>query len=139
MTTFVGNNGVVKTAEDGGTVAAVTEVRGFSIESTSDAIECSVMGSLNRVYKAGMQTFTATMDFFYDPANDDEQALMVVGTKIDFELYPQGTSESDSVQRMYLTGSGFVTGRTVTNTVDGMVELSVTVQGSGALTEANIS
>ena len=139
MTTFVGNNGVVKTAADGGTVAAVTEVRGFSIESTSDAIECSVMGSLNRVYKAGMQTFTATMDFYYDNANDAEQARLTVGTDIDLELYPQETSESDGVERMYLTGGGIVTGRTINNTVDGMVELSITVQGSGALTEANIA
>lgn len=138
MTTYIGNNGVVKTAADGGTVAAVTEVRSFSLESTADAIECSVMGSLNRVYKAGMQTFTGTIDVFYDPA-DAEQERLEVGTDIDFELYPQGTTEGASEDKNYYSGSAIVTGRTINSTLDGMVEMSITVQGSGALTKTDIA
>ena len=138
MTTYIGNNGVVKTAADGGSVAALTEVRSFNLESTADAIECSVMGSLNRVYKAGMQTFSGTIDVFYDPA-DAEQERLMVGTVIDFELYPQGATEAGSEDKNYYSGGAIVTGRTITSTTDGMVEMSITVQGSGALTKTDVS
>lgn len=138
MTTYIGNNGVVKTAADGGSVAAVTEVRSFSLESTADVIECSVMGSLNRVYKAGMQTFTGTIDVFYDAA-DDEQERLEAGTAIDFELYPQGDTEAGSEDKNYYSGSAIVTGRTINVTLDGMVEMSITVQGTGALTKTDIT
>lgn len=138
MTTFIGNNGVVKTAADGGSATAMTEVRGFTIESSSDVIDCSVMGSLNRVFKAGMNTFTGTIDVYYDAA-DAEQSRLVAGANIDFELYPTGETESGSDDFHKFTGGGLVTGRTVTNTVDGMVEMTLTIQGSGALTEADIA
>ena len=138
MTTFIGNNGVVKTAADGGSATAMTEVRGFTIESSSDVIDCSVMGSLNRVYKPGMNTFTGTIDVYYDAA-DAEQSRLVAGANIDFELYPTGETESGSDDFHKFTGGGLVTGRTVTNTVDGMVEMTLTIQGSGALTEADIA
>ena len=101
-------------------------------------IECSVMGSLNRVYKAGMQTFTGTIDVFYDAA-DDEQMRLVAGADIDFELFPQGETEGVGDDFHKFTGSALVTGRTITNTVDGMVEMTLTIQGSGALTEADIA
>ena len=138
MTTYIGNNGVVKTAADGGSVAAVTEVRSFSLESTADVIDCSAMGSLNRVYKTGMQTFTGTIDVFYDPA-DAEQERLEVGTNIDFELYPQGTAEAGTDDKNYYSGGALVTGRTINATTDGMVEMSITVQGSGALTKTDVS
>ena len=138
MTTYIGNNGVVKTAADGGSVAAVTEVRSFSLESTADVIEASVMGSLNRVYKAGMQTFTGTIDVFYDAA-DAEQERLEAGTSVDFELYPQGTTEGGSEDKNYYSGSAIVTGRTINVTTDGMVEMSITVQGTGALTKTDIA
>ena len=138
MTTYIGNNGVVKTAAEGGSVAAVTEVRYFSLESSADTIEASVMGSLNRVYKAGMQTFTGSVDVFYDPA-DAEQERLLVGTTVDFELYPQGDSESGTDDKNFYSGSAIVTGRTINSTTDGMVEMSITIQGTGALTVTDIA
>lgn len=137
MTTYIGNNGVVKTAAEGGTVAAVTEVTNFTIESTADTIDASVMGSLNRVYKAGMQTFTGSIEVQYDPA-DAEQERLEVGTTIDFELYPQGTTEAGSEDKNYYSGSAIVTGRTITTPLDGMVSMSITIQGTGALTKTDV-
>jgi predicted secreted protein len=138
MTTYIGNAGVVKTAADGGSVAAVTEVTNFTIESTADTIDCSAMGSLNRVYKAGMQTFTGTIDVQYDPA-DAEQERLEVGASIDFELYPQGTTESGTEDKNYYSGSAIVNSRNISTPVDGMVTMSVAFQGSGALTKTDVS
>jgi predicted secreted protein len=137
MTTYIGNNGVVKTAAEGGTVAAVTEVTNFTIESTADTIDASVMGSLNRVYKAGMQTFTGSIEVQYDPA-DAEQERLEVGTTIDFELYPQGTAETGTEDKNYYSGSAIVTGRTITTPLDGMVSMSIAIQGTGALTKTDV-
>ena len=44
MATATGSSGVVKIAVDGGSVAVVGEVRSFSIETSADTIEDSVMG-----------------------------------------------------------------------------------------------
>lgn len=137
MTTYIGNIGVVKTAAEGGTVAAVTEVTNFTIESTADTIDASVMGSLNRVYKAGMQTFTGSIEVQYDPA-DAEQERLEVGATIDFQLYPQGETEGGSEDKNYYSGSAIVTGRTITTPLDGMVSMSITIQGTGALTKTDV-
>jgi predicted secreted protein len=134
MTTYIGNNGVVKTAADGDTVAALTEITSFTVESTSDVIETSAMGSLARTYKAGMNTFTLTFAFLYDPADAEQERLTVVGTDIDFEVYPQGTTEGASEDKNYFSGGAIVTGATIETTVDGVVTMNVTAQGSGALT-----
>jgi hypothetical protein len=56
------------------------------------------------------------------------------GSSVTLEVYPEGATAGDT----YYTGTAIVTGRTVTASFDGMVEMSVTVQGSGGLTETTV-
>jgi predicted secreted protein len=49
-------------------------------------------------------------------------------------VYPEGASSGDT----YYTGSAIVTGRTINSSFDGMVEMELSFQGNGALTESTI-
>lgn len=133
MATHTGSEGTVKTSEKDGTPAAVGEIRSYTIESTAETIEDTTMGNADRTYKVGLKTFSGTLELFFDEA-DTEQARLDVGTEIEFEVYPEG----DAAASTYYAGEAIVTGRTITASFDGMVEMSITVQGNGALTETTV-
>lgn len=131
MATHTGSEGTVKTAAKDGTVAAVGEIRSYTLESSAEVIEDTTMGNSDRTYKVGLKTFTGSIDCYFDET-DTEQSRLDVGTEIEFEVYPEGDTTGDT----YYGGEAIVTGRTITGSFDGMVEMTVTVQGTGALTES---
>ena len=66
-----------------------------------------------------------------DETNTTGQGALTIGAAITLNLYPEGDTTGDT----YLTGAAIVTGRTVNSSFDGLVEMSISVQGNGALTE----
>tara|TARA_X000000950_G_scaffold134276_1_gene167217 strand:- start:212 stop:607 length:396 start_codon:yes stop_codon:yes gene_type:complete len=127
MATFKGNDGVVKLGTSGGT-NVVGEVRSYSLEHTADTVEDTKMGDSFRSYKSTLQSFSGTLDVFWDDSDADGQGAFVVGNEIDINLYPAGTSDT------YYSGKAIVTSVSRTGSFDGMVEASLGVQGTGALT-----
>jgi hypothetical protein len=123
----VGNDGVISF---GG--ANVAEVRSFSIESTADTIETSVMGNDTRQYVKGMSTFSGSADVLWNATHWSTNGLNpnVSGTSevgkvpATITIFPSGTGPS-------WTGSIVVTGYTVTASYDGLIEASISFQGSG--------
>ena len=128
MATHSGSEGTVKIGS-----ATLGEIRSYTIESTGETIEDSTMGDVARTYKAGLTTFTASFEVYFDET-DTAQNAVDAGTSITFSVYPEGETAGDT----YYTGSGIVTGRSITASFDGMVEMSLSVQGSGALTETTV-
>jgi predicted secreted protein len=55
-----------------------------------------------------------------------------IGNEVTLNVYPEGDASTDT----YYTGSAIVTGVTRTASFDGLVEASITLQGTGALTES---
>jgi hypothetical protein len=131
MATATGSSGVVKIAVDGGSVAVVGEVRSFSIETSADTIEDSVIGDSARTYKTGLESSTVTIECYWD-GSDAPQLVLDGRADIDFEIYPTGTGTGEK----YYTGGGIVTSKSISTSFDGMVEASFSVQVSGAVTEA---
>ena len=127
MATFKGNDGVVKLGTSGGT-NVVGEVRSYSLEHTADTVEDTKMGDSFRTYKSTLQSFSGTLDVFWDDSDSNGQGAFVVGNEIEINLYPAGTSDT------YYSGSAIVTSVSRTGSFDGMVEASLGVQGTGALT-----
>ena len=123
-------DGVIKSGAN-----AIAEVTSFSFEQTSDTTEDTVIGDTDRSYKATLKSFTATIEGFYDPADTSGQETLSVGSEISFSIYPQGEGSGD----VEITGSGMITGKTVTNSVGEMVTASFSVQGNGALTYGTVS
>ena len=129
MPTHAGSEGTVKV----GTIT-VAEIRSFSVEETGETIDDSSMGDVSRTFIAGLRTFTATVDCLWDETNTTGQGAMTVGSTITLNLYPEGATVGD----VYLTGNAIVTGRTINSSYDGLVELSISCQGSGALTQSTV-
>lgn len=128
MATHTGSDGTVKIGSD-----TLGEIRSYTVESTGETIEDSSMGDAARTYKAGLTTFTASFEVYFDET-DTAQNAVDAGSSITFSVYPEGDTAGDT----YYTGSGIVTGRSITASFDGMVEMSLSVQGSGALTETTV-
>ena len=137
MATLTGNNGVVKIDNAGGTPTTIAAVRNFSIDITADTIEKTVMGNDTRQYVKGMSAFSGSADIYFDPANYTGGASVVAALNptggsvgdapITVELYLDGTSNK-------FAGEIIVTGFSVSSSMDGMVEASISFQGSGAAT-----
>jgi hypothetical protein len=129
MATTTAANGVIKVGS-----ADVAEVTGYSIDYQSDTVEDTVIGDTARTYKSTLKSFTASLDVQWDPETASNQDDLIVGTEITFQIYPEGEASGDT----YYTGSGIVTGRSVTSSVGEMVTASFTVQGSGDLTTTTV-
>jgi hypothetical protein len=131
MATTKGSSGVVKLAVSGGSVAAMGEVRSFTLSESADTIEDSVMGDTARTYVSSLTSATLSMDVYWDDA-DAVQLVMDSGAALDWELYPTGTGTGEK----YYSGGGVLTSKEITASFDGMVEGSFELQVSGAVTEA---
>lgn len=133
MTAYVGNAGVIKLDDDTGTIQTVAEVRSYSIETTADTIEKTIMGNSTRQYVKGISTFTGTADVYWDPthfttvdANPTVGSVGATNKTVTLEIYPEGTGSKWS-------GEVVVTGYTVNGSFDGMIEASISFQGTGSL------
>ena len=131
MATNKGASGVVKIAADGGSVAAIGEVRSYSIDETADTIEDTSMGDTVKTYLSSLTDATLTVDALWDDG-DAQQLILDTGVDIDWEIHPTGTGTGEK----YYTGGGVVTAKTISASYDGLVEASFSVQVSGAITES---
>ena len=134
MATLTGNNGALTV--NGNSVAAV---RNFSVEMTADTIETSVMGTDVRTYLNGMSSFSGSADVYFDAADFDTYEstfnptaglVGASGVAVKFYIQENYSSTSDYA----FTGNVIVTGYTVNSSLDGMVEASISFQGTGATT-----
>lgn len=134
MATLTGNDGQVVIS--GTTLAAV---RNFSIEMTRDTIETTVMGTDVRTYLAGLSSYSGSADIYFDPSEfDGAEAIFnttantVGSSPVSAKFYVnQSAGSTDS---LFWANSIVVTGYTVNSSMDGMVEASISFQGSGATT-----
>jgi predicted secreted protein len=138
MAILTGNNGVLKLdASIGGSVATIAAVRNFSIELTSDTIENTTMGVDVRTYVKGMSTWSGSADIYFDSAASTGHLAVhtvlnptsgTVGSgSLSFEGYLADTAGK-------FAGEVILTGFTVNSSMDGMVEASISFQGTGACT-----
>ena len=129
MATHAGSEGTVKVGSN-----AIAEIRSFSLEETADTLEDTTMGDTARTYKSSLTTFTGSVDVFWDETDTSGQGALTIGASVTLNVYPEGDASGDT----YYTGSAIVTGVTRSSSFDGLVEASITVQGSGALTASTV-
>ena len=126
MATFKGNSGTVKVGSD-----AIAEIRSYNIDETMDTIEDTSMGDTYRTYKTSLKAFSGSVDVFFDDTDTSGQGALTVGSEVTVTFLMEG----DTTGSHSLSGTALVTGRTITGSFDGLVEASLTLQGTGALTE----
>lgn len=133
MATIVGNDGSIAIGGVG-----LINVRNFSCEITADTIETTTMGLDSRTYVRGLAAWSGTADIYVDPAN------LTGGASAISRLIATGGAVGDSTATFRgnlsaagannLQGNVIITGFTINSAMDGLVEGSVSFQGSGAVT-----
>lgn len=130
MATHTGSEGTVKVGAN-----AIAEIRSYSLEETADTVEDTSMGDTYRTHKTTLKSFSGSVDVFWDETDSNGQVALAVGSEVTINFYPEGATTGDT----YYTGTAIVTSKTVTGSFDGMVESTINVQGTGALTSATAS
>ena len=132
MATHTGSEGTVRVG-----LNAIAEIRSYSVEETADTVEDTSMGDAYRTFKTTLKGWSGSVDVFWDETDTNGQVAMVVGTEVTANFFPEGASAG--VTEKYYSGTAIVTGRTVTGSFDGMVESTITLQGTGALTLSTLA
>lgn len=127
MATHKGSEGTVHVGAN-----AIAEIRSYSIEETADTLEDTSMGDTARTYKSSLTSFSGSVDVFWDETDTNGQGALTIGSEVTLNIYPEGDDTGDS----YYTGTAIVTGVTRSASFDGLVEASISVQGTGALDPA---
>ena len=131
MATLVGNDGQVTIAGQ-----AVVSTRNFSVDMTSDTIETTTMGVDVRTYVKGMSSWSGSADIYFN--TDDYQANTIItstslaaigSTPVGVKFYLDQEASNDVV----LYGNGIITGYSVSSSLDGLVEATISFQGSGPI------
>ncbi len=118
----------------------VAEVRNYSIEMTSDTIEDTVMAGANsgRTYKKGLSSFSGSADVYWDASHFTDSSApnldgLVNGNVADaavaLKVFPD-----NAVSGTFWGGNIHITGYSITGSFDGMIEASISFQGTGQLT-----
>ena len=128
MATYKGQDGVFQAITSGGTLAATNNLKSWSIEEATDSIETTVMGDTSKTFTTGIKSWTASCEVLYDLSNA-VQADLVIGETVDIKIFPNTSSQTES-----FAGTGIVTATSQSGALGDMVNSSVTVQGTGALT-----
>ena len=128
MATHHGKEGVVTA---GGT--AVGELTSFNIETTGDVVENTKLSDAVKSFTTGRTSFSGSLEMNYDETDAPQQTL-TAGSEISFVLLPEGNTAGDES----FTGTGIITGMTVSNVMDAVVSRSITFQGTGALTRSTV-
>lgn len=130
MATHKGSEGVIKVGAN-----SVAEIRSYSIEESADTLEDTSMGDSARTYKTSLTSFSGSLDVFWDETDTDGQGALSIGSEVTLNVYPEGDTSGDT----YYTGTAIVTGVSRSASFDGLVEASISVQGSGALSESTVA
>ncbi len=128
MATHHGKEGVVTV---GGT--AVGDLTGFTIETTADVVEDTALTDATKSFVTGRTSFSGTLEMNFDETNTEQESL-VVGASLAFVLLPEGNTAGDASY----SGTGLITGMSITNSMEAVVSRNVTFQGTGALTVGTV-
>ena len=123
-----GKEGVVTAGGSG-----IGELTGFTLETTGDVVEDTALTDATKSFVAGRTSFSGTLEMSYDETDSPQQTL-TAGSSISFVLLPEGNASGDES----FTGTGIVTGMSVSIPLDGITTRSVTFQGTGALTRGTV-
>ena len=132
MATHTGSEGTVRVG-----LNAIAEIRSYSLEETADTAEDTSMGDAYRTFKTTLKAWTGSVDVFWDETDTNGQVALVVGATVTANFFPEGATAGQTEK--YYSGDAIVTGKTVTGSFDGMVESTITLQGTGALTLSTLA
>lgn len=129
MATNIGKDGAVYVGTN-----AVAEIKEWSLETTSEVADDTVMGDSWMTHTATQKSWTASFTAFWDPTDTNGQQALTEGASVTLNLYPTGNNSSD----YEWTGTATITSVSKSASFDGFVEASFSAQGNGALVEGTV-
>lgn len=137
MAKYEGSAGTVKIKSGASALTAIASVRSWNMEITRDTVESTSMSSGGvRTYLKGLQTYSGSMDIVYD---DSENAIVSTAMDPDTDATVSIEVYADAnVNATKFAGDVIITSYSITASYDGLVEATVSFQGTGALTTKNI-
>tara|TARA_B100000902_G_scaffold399334_1_gene469672 strand:+ start:1731 stop:2147 length:417 start_codon:yes stop_codon:yes gene_type:complete len=123
-----------------GDSASPTDILGqctsYSVDKQLESVDVSHIGSASKTFTSAQESWSSTMEMSYDQ-DDTAQAKLLersagASTPIYVSYYYEGADTGDK----YLTGQGFITGIAWNQEPNGVITASVSIQGTGALSEA---
>jgi len=129
MATNIGKDGAVYVGSN-----AVAEIKEWSLETTSEVADDTVMGDSWMTHTATQKSWTASFTAFWDPTDTNGQQALTEGASVTLNLYPTGNNSGD----YEWTGTATITSVSKTASFDGFVEASFSAQGNGALVEGTV-
>ena len=129
MAIHKGSEGTVKVGSND-----ILEIRSYSIEETADTLEDTTMGDSARTYLPSLTSWSGSVDVFWNETDTTGQGALTIGAVAVVNFYLEGDTSGDT----YYTGSAIVTGISRSASFDGLVEASISIQGTGALTSTTV-
>ena len=126
MANHTGSEGTVHVGTD-----AISEIKSYSINESMNVIDDSNIGDTAKTFVVGSTEWDGSVDTFFDEL-DTAQIALTSGASVTIKFYPEGTTTGDK----YYTGTALVTGISRSASIDGMVDASYSLKGTGALTLA---
>ena len=135
MAYATGSDAVIKIGSD-----TLTQCSAFSIDKTIDNAETSAIGTTSKTFVNTLDSFTASLELFYDESDTATAAILAaaVGNSaaVSVSFYYEGTAAGVD---KYLTGNGLISGISWSGEANGVFTASVSITGTGTLTEATAS
>lgn len=130
MTTFAGNDGVVKIGAN-----AVAEVRSFNVTEVAETRDATSMGDTWRANKVnGLKSWTGSVTCWWDDTDTNGQVALTVGASVTLTLYPEG----DGTGAYSISGTAIVTEISHEQAMEDTIEASFNFTGDGALTRGTV-
>ena len=135
MAYFTGVIAEIRLGDTGTPTDILGQCTSYSVDKSLESVDVSHIGSPSKTFTSAQESWSSTMEMSYDPA-DTSQAKLLEGsagasTPVYVSYYYEGATAGDK----YLTGQGFLTGIAWSQEPNGVITASVSIQGTGALTE----
>ena len=125
MAVYVGRELVVQLFGD-----TLTHVRSASVNHTMDTVENTTASASVKTFSTTVKDWSGTIEVLHDNTTDLFDAEILPGSSGTADIRPEGTGSGN----VKLSGDCIVTSVDFGIPYDGMVAVSIAVQGNGALT-----
>jgi|TARA_B100000073_G_C23630935_1_gene532532 hypothetical protein len=130
-----GYEAVVKVGSD--TLGQVTD---FSFNKTVDSVETSSIGTTSKSFVNTLESWSGSVNLFFDDADTAGAALLTAcaggGASVTVSFYVEGTASGVD---KYYTGTCLVSSLDWSESANGLLTASVSLTGTGALSQATAS
>ena len=129
MATHTGSSGVIKIGTN-----TIAEVRSFTIDTTAEILEDTVLTDTSKSFKVGKKGATVSVECFWDETDTNGQIALAEGSSVAMDLFPEGADSSD----YYFSSTWLVTATSVSVPTDGIIEATFSATLNGALSRSTV-